>query len=178
MKFSTKKMGVNFFPAKKTKPGGGVRGRFGKRPYFCRIFFCAPFPYYKSFQRFHKGWCEYTCHEVFLPSTTLLICHRLSLHFHLFSKNQVDQVVHKMIRPQPYDCKCAQCSPGSFSGDTPPKDPTFKQSNKDKQFWVFVCNNTLSRHWALGDSFHCWKTALSAVPTPWCTPLIKSSHLI
>ena len=44
MKFSTKKMGVNFFPAKKTKPGGGVRGKFGKRPYFCCIFFCAPFP--------------------------------------------------------------------------------------------------------------------------------------
>ena len=45
MKFSTKKMGVNFFPAKKTKPGGGgARGRFGKSPYFCRIFFCAPFP--------------------------------------------------------------------------------------------------------------------------------------
>ena len=34
MQFSTKKMGVNFFPVIKTKPGGGVRGEFGKRPGF------------------------------------------------------------------------------------------------------------------------------------------------
>ena len=39
--FSNKKMGVNFFLQKKTKRGG-VRGRFGKRPYFCRIFFLHP----------------------------------------------------------------------------------------------------------------------------------------
>ena len=38
--FSNKKMGVNFFPQKRPNRGGrGVRGRFGKRPYFCRIFF-------------------------------------------------------------------------------------------------------------------------------------------
>ena len=42
MKFSTKKMGVNFFPAKKPKPGGGVRGRFDKRPYFSPLFFLNP----------------------------------------------------------------------------------------------------------------------------------------
>ena len=38
---------VNFFQ-KKTKPGGGggVRGRFGKKPYFCPFF--DPFPYLKS----------------------------------------------------------------------------------------------------------------------------------
>jgi hypothetical protein len=37
--FSNKKMGVNFFRKKKTKPGGeGVRGRFGKRPNFSPFF--------------------------------------------------------------------------------------------------------------------------------------------
>ena len=41
--FSNKKMGVNFFPEKRPNPGG-FRGRFGKRPYFSRIFF-EPFPY-------------------------------------------------------------------------------------------------------------------------------------
>ena len=41
-------MGVNFFHRKKTKlggRGGGVRGGFGKRPHFFRIFFSATFPY-------------------------------------------------------------------------------------------------------------------------------------
>ena len=35
------KMGVNFFPGKMTKPGGGgggARGGFGKRPYFFTFF--------------------------------------------------------------------------------------------------------------------------------------------
>ena len=32
-----KKMGVNFFPGKMTKPGGG--GFFGKRPYVFTYFF-------------------------------------------------------------------------------------------------------------------------------------------
>ena len=44
MKFSTKKWGEIFF-WKKDQTRGGVRGRFGKRPYFSRIFFSAPFPY-------------------------------------------------------------------------------------------------------------------------------------
>ena len=68
--FSNKKMGVNFFFGKKTKPGGGgARGGFGKRPYFSRIFFSAPFPYMTRNQlrvaiECHKGvkvkvvkWC-------------------------------------------------------------------------------------------------------------------------
>ena len=37
-----KKLWVNFFPVKKAKPGGGVRGGFGKRPDFFR-FFSEPF---------------------------------------------------------------------------------------------------------------------------------------
>ena len=37
--FSNKKMGVNFFHRKKSNGGGGVRGGFGKRPDFFRIFF-------------------------------------------------------------------------------------------------------------------------------------------
>ena len=37
--FSNKKMGVNFFPEKDRTQGGGVRGRFGKRPYFSRFVF-------------------------------------------------------------------------------------------------------------------------------------------
>ena len=37
MKFSTKKWGSIFF-WKKTKPGGGSRGRFGKRPQFSPFF--------------------------------------------------------------------------------------------------------------------------------------------
>ena len=42
---SKKKLGVNFFVGKMTKPGGGggVRGGFGKRPYFFTFFF-EPFP--------------------------------------------------------------------------------------------------------------------------------------
>ena len=39
-----KKMGVNFFSGKMTIPGGGFRGRFGKRPYFFRICFFETFP--------------------------------------------------------------------------------------------------------------------------------------
>ena len=42
MQFSTKKMGVIFF-LKKCQTGG-VRGEFGKRPDFFRIFICATFP--------------------------------------------------------------------------------------------------------------------------------------
>ena len=39
-------MGVNFFLKKcQTGGAGGVRGEFGKRPHFFRIFICAPFPY-------------------------------------------------------------------------------------------------------------------------------------
>ena len=33
-----KKMGVNFFSGKKPNPGGGGRGRFGKRPQFSPFF--------------------------------------------------------------------------------------------------------------------------------------------
>ena len=42
MKFSTKKRGSIFFPQKKPNLGGGVRGGFGKRPDFFRIFFWQP----------------------------------------------------------------------------------------------------------------------------------------
>ena len=44
--FSNKKNGGQFFSAKKTKPGGGggVRGRFGKRPHFSPFF--DTFPYF------------------------------------------------------------------------------------------------------------------------------------
>ena len=44
-----KKMGVIFLFGKNAKPGGeggGVRGEFGKRPHFFRIFFLATFPYW------------------------------------------------------------------------------------------------------------------------------------
>ena len=44
--FSNKKNGGQFFSGKNTKPGGGVQGRFGKRPYFCTFFYL--FPYLKS----------------------------------------------------------------------------------------------------------------------------------
>ena len=37
-------MGVNFLFGKNAKRGG-VRGEFGKRPHFFRIFICATFPY-------------------------------------------------------------------------------------------------------------------------------------
>ena len=46
--FSNKKNGGQFFSAKKTKPGGGVQGRFGKRPYFCRIFFTPSLKIYEN----------------------------------------------------------------------------------------------------------------------------------
>ena len=42
MKFSTKKMGVNFFPAKKTKPGGGSEGSLVKDHTFAAFFFVHP----------------------------------------------------------------------------------------------------------------------------------------
>ena len=43
MKFSTKKMGVNFFPAKKTKPGGGgSEGGLVKDHTFAAFFFVHP----------------------------------------------------------------------------------------------------------------------------------------
>ena len=42
--FQQKKWGSIFFRQKRPNLGGGVRGKFGKRPYFCCIFFCAPFP--------------------------------------------------------------------------------------------------------------------------------------
>ena len=43
---SKKKMEVNYFSGKMTIPGGwgGVRGGFGKRPYFFPNFFFEPFP--------------------------------------------------------------------------------------------------------------------------------------
>ena len=41
---SKKKMGVNFFRVKNDQTGGGVRGGFGKRPYFFTFFFFEPFP--------------------------------------------------------------------------------------------------------------------------------------
>ena len=34
-----KKLGVNFFRRKNDQTGGGVRGGFGKRPYFFTFFF-------------------------------------------------------------------------------------------------------------------------------------------
>ena len=40
-----KKNGGKFFLLKKCQTGGGVRGEFGKRPHFFRVFFLAPFPY-------------------------------------------------------------------------------------------------------------------------------------
>ena len=44
MKFSTKKMGVNFFPAKKTKPGGGSEGSLVKDHTFAAFFLCTVCP--------------------------------------------------------------------------------------------------------------------------------------
>jgi len=43
--FFNKKNGGQIFSPKKDQTGGGVRGGFGKRPDFFRIFFSATFPY-------------------------------------------------------------------------------------------------------------------------------------
>ena len=45
MQFSTKNEG-NFFFEKMPNWGGGVRGGFGKKQIFFRVFFLAPFPNY------------------------------------------------------------------------------------------------------------------------------------
>ena len=42
--FFNKKNGGQFFSREKDHMGGGVRGGFGKRPYFSQDFFLEPFP--------------------------------------------------------------------------------------------------------------------------------------
>ena len=71
-------MGVHFFVRKNYHTGGGVRGGFGKRPYFFRIFFLNPslkqtFPIW--FRTFFTFWlwrfCEEMLTETFLNKTEM-----------------------------------------------------------------------------------------------------------
>ena len=90
---SKKKNGGQFFSRKKTIPGRGVRGGFGKRPYFFPICFSEPFPNIFSFSDFLSSVC--------LP----LICGSATFQPNMFCFTQSCPVFHLYHLSQLLRCR-------------------------------------------------------------------------